>query len=275
MMTAYERIQSMADVCEDIRVDVRGGALWITLCRPKSYNALTLSMVRQLDEVIQLASLASRIRCLVLIGTGPAFSAGADLSHLLNENQADAAKALKFFVRTAGGLFNRIESLGIPTIAALNGFALAGGLELALSCDIVFAAQGAKIGDAHAKYGQIPGGGATVRLPRRVGASRAKYLMFSGAHLSADKALAWGLVDEVVQDEDLPKSVQGLCDSIGERSPLVLRRMKTLVDRQGAENDRDCLEAELLESEAHFESHDQREGMLAFSQKRKPQYLGR
>jgi enoyl-CoA hydratase/carnithine racemase len=258
-----------------IAVEMCKTALWVTLSRPETYNALTLEMIAELQTALDAVDASPEIRSVVFSGAGVAFCAGADLSHLLTQSNVEAARSLAHFIRTASTLFDRIEALNIPTIAALNGLTLAGGLELALCCDLVIAAQSAKIGDAHAKFGQIPGGGATARLPRRIGLSRSKYLMFSGVHLTAEKAMAWGLVDDVAADTQLQAEVEMLSESIGERSSLVLRRMKTLLQRQGLTEKRQNLDAELLESEAHFDSHDQREGLLAFAEKRRPHYLGR
>ena len=263
------------DRTKDIAVEMRKSALWITLSRPDVYNALTLGIISELHAALDTVDSSPEIRSVVISGEGAAFCAGADLSHLLTQSNVEAARSLTHFIRTASTLFDRIEALSIPTIAALNGLTLAGGLELALCCDLVIAANSAKIGDAHAKFGQIPGGGATARLPRRIGLSRTKYLMFSGVHLTAARAMAWGLVDDVVCDAQLQDEVERLSESIGERSSLVLRRMKALIQRQGQWEMRQNLDAELLESEAHFESHDQREGLLAFAEKRRPHYLGR
>jgi enoyl-CoA hydratase len=263
------------DRTKGIAVEMRKSALWVTLSRPEVYNALTLEIIVELHAALDTVDASPEIRSVVFSGAGVAFCAGADLSHLLTKSNVEAAKSLKHFIRTASALFDRIEALRIPTIAALNGLTLAGGLELALCCDLVIAAHSAKIGDAHAKFGQIPGGGATARLPRRIGPSRTKYLMFSGVHLTAARAMAWGLVDDIVCDTQLQAEVEILSESIGERSSLVLRRMKALLQRQGLTEKRQNLDAELLESEVHFESHDQREGLLAFAEKRRPHYLGR
>lgn len=258
-----------------IAVEMRKSALWITLSRPDAYNALTLEIIAELHAALDAVDTSPEIRSVVFSGEGAAFCAGADLSRLLTQSKAEAARSLTYFIRTASTLFDRIEALSIPTIAALNGLTLAGGLELALCCDLMIAAQSAKIGDAHAKFGQIPGGGATARLPRRIGLSRTKYLMFSGVHLTAARAMAWGLVDDIVCDTHLQAEVEVLSESIAERSSLVLRRMKALLQRQGLTEIRQNLDAELLESDVHFESYDQREGLLAFAEKRRPQYLGR
>ena len=157
-------------------------------------------------------------------------------------------------------------------IAALNGLALAGGLELVLCCDLVIAARSAKLGDAHANYGLLPGGGASVRLPRVIGAARAKYLMFTGEFASADAMASAGLVNQVVDDERLLQEVQALVDwnTLRPGPP-----MKALID-DGLQQPVDtALRLEILASEVHSLSHDQREGLAAFNDKRKPVFTGR
>jgi enoyl-CoA hydratase len=169
----------------------------------------------------------------------------------------------------------RLETFPRPVIAAVNGLALAGGLELVLCCDLVIAARSARIGDAHANFGLLPGGGSSVRLPRKIGLTRAKYLLYTGEFVPAADLVAWGLVNEVVDDSDLTAASDRLVAKLAVKSSLVLRRMKALV-ADGLEQPLDiALRGELLASEVHAFSHDMKEGLSAFEEKRKPVFLGR
>jgi enoyl-CoA hydratase/carnithine racemase len=247
------------------------GIGWLALNRPESLNALDLSMVSEIETVLAWVRDAQEVRCLVITGSGKGFCAGADLKNL---NAVDSPTNLSAFIRHAGRVFSAIESLEKPTIAGINGITLAGGLELALSCDLIVAASTARLGDAHANFGQIPGGGATVRLPSRVGIHRSKYLMLTGAAISAETALQWGLVDEVVAPDLLQTRAGEIAALIVKKSPLVLGRIKALVNGARDASTADALEAERHASDAHFCSHDQREGMAAFAEKREPRYIG-
>ena len=169
----------------------------------------------------------------------------------------------------------RLETCPRPVIAALNGLTLAGGLELVLCCDLVLAARSAKIGDAHANFGLLPGGGSSVRLPRKIGPTRAKYLLYTGEFLPAEDLVAAGLVNEVVDDAGLVPAVERLVAKLAGKSPLVLRRMKALVDDGLEQPKSTALKLELLASELHTHSHDMKEGLAAFEEKRKPSFLGR
>src|SRR5690606_22673901 len=147
----------------------------------------------------------------VLTGTGRAFCAGADLKYV--HSHLDEAGTREFLLQVLNTM-NRIDSFPKPVIAALNGITLAGGLELALCCDLVIAARSAKIGDAHANYGLLPGGGGSVRLPRVIGANRAKYLLFTGEFVEAEAMEQAGLVHKVVDDDKLEAATQALSDKL-------------------------------------------------------------
>ncbi len=259
---------------ESLLIEERGAGLWLTLNRPLAMNALTPAMIAALDAGIQRAADSAHIRCVVITGVGRAFCAGADLKTVRHEVGTEVG-ALRKFIERAAATMNRIENLHKPVIAAVNGFALAGGFEVVLACDLVVAAQSAKLGDAHINFGLLPGGGGSVRLPRKVGPNRAKYLLFSGESVPAAEFLACGLVHQVVADEELVGAAERLARRIAEKSPLALRRMKQLVDA-GLEQSRDtALQLELVASEAHLGSHDLREGLAAFDERRAPEFLGR
>jgi enoyl-CoA hydratase/carnithine racemase len=271
MTVAFNPGESPAEVAAHLR----GTSLWVTLTRPEAFNALTSSSVELLGRAVKAASSDATIRSLVITGSGTGFCAGADLKAVLARGHSGTANEVTAqFLRQVGDVFNQIESLPIPTIAAVNGITVAGGLELMLCCDIVIASAKARLGDGHANFGQIPGGGGTVRLPRRIGKSRAKHLMFTGQTIDATRAEAWGLVDEVCEPDSLESRVEEITNEIAQKSSLVLSRMKALVEG-GDLSAKEQLEGELRLSAEHMLSHDRNEGLAAFTEKRVPKYLGR
>ena len=258
---------------ESVISEIRGGAMWITLNRPDALNAITPAVVSGINAALDKAQL-SDVRAVVLTGTGRAFCAGADLKFVRGEAGNDET-ALSRFLDTVLLVMNRLETFPMPVIASLNGLTLAGGLELTLCCDLVVAARSAKLGDAHANYGLLPGGGSPVRLPRKIGPTRAKYLLYTGEFVPAEQLVAAGLVNEVVDDEMLTPATEALVAKLANKSLLVLRRMKALVDDGLEQPSAIALRQELLASEVHAHSHDLKEGLAAFEEKRKPRFTGK
>ena len=163
----------------DVLLTRHADVLRLTLNRPQAYNALTNDIVRGLDETLELIETDRSIRALVITGEGPAFCAGADLKDIAaGGGELDPALVFRRFLERTGAVFDRLARCRVPTVAALNGLTIAGGLELALCCDFIIADATAKVGDGHAKFAQLPGGGGSARLHRRIGASRAKYLLY-------------------------------------------------------------------------------------------------
>lgn len=258
----------------DVLTAVRDGALWITLNRPDAMNALTPDVLAAIHAALDGAEADATVRAVVLTGNGRAFCAGADLKYV-RARADEGVGATDRFLRQVFETMNRLERFPMPVIAAVNGLALAGGLELVLCCDLVVAARSAKLGDAHANYGLLPGGGGSVRLPRRIGPTRAKYLFFTGEFAAAGELLAAGLVNVVVDDEQLVAATAALASRIASKSPAGLRRMKQLVDDGLEQPVETALRLELLASEAHAHSEDMKEGLAAFAAKRKPVFVGR
>ena len=251
---------------------MKGPALWIVLNRPEALNALHPDMIAAINQALDGARGAADLRAVVLSGRGRAFSAGADLKY--NQSVAGLPGGNTAFVRAVSELTVRLEEFDLPVIGALNGLAAAGGLELALGCDLIVAAAGAKLGDMHANYAMFPGGGATARLARRIGASNTKKLMFFGTTVTAEEALAIGLVDMVAPDDRLIETVDAMTAKLADKSPLVLRRMKAAIN-QGLELPlRQALRWERDLNELHSHSKDRAEGLLAFKEKRPPQFTG-
>lgn len=259
---------------EEVVSVVDAGALRIKLNRPNAMNALTPGIVFKITELLRTNVSNSAVKAVVLTGAGGAFCAGADLK-VVRGRAAENANTLSDFLASVSSMMAALEAFPCPVIAAVNGIAVAGGLELVLCCDLVVAARSAKFGDAHANYGLLPGGGASVRLPRKIGVTRAKYLFYTGDFLPAADLLATGLVNEVVEDTELAAATDRIVAKLAKKSPLGLRRMKTLVDDGLEQPQSVALRAELLASEVHSHSFDMKEGLAAFEEKRTPQFLGR
>ncbi len=262
----------MAD--QSVLFEIRNKAAWITLNRPTALNALIPAVLTGIDAALDEVERHPEVCAVVVTGSGRAFSAGADLK-FIRESSGGDPRALQNFTQLVYTVFNRLERFPRPVIAAVNGLALAGGIELVLCCDLVIAAENAKLGDAHANYGLIPGGGSSVRLPRKIGPNRAKYLMYTGEFLSAREFLAMGLVNEVVPDAELTSAVERMIEKLATKSPVGLARMKQLVDDGLSQPEETALRLELLAFDLHSISEDMQEGLAAFEQKRTPQFKGR
>ena len=256
-----------------IDVEKRGAGLWIFLNRPDVLNALHPDMIAEIDQALDSVADDTDLRAVVLSGRGRAFCAGADMKY--NESVSGQPGGNTVFVRAVCELTIRLEDFPLPVLAAINGTAVAGGLELALGCDLIAAAQSAKLGDMHANYALFPGGGASVRLARRIGVAQAKRLMFWGDVITAPQAADIGLVDMLFRDEELEAAIDKLVSRLAEKSPLVLRRTKSAINRAGELNTRLALEWERDINELHSHSADRSEGLLAFKEKRPPNFTGR
>jgi enoyl-CoA hydratase len=258
-----------------VRYEVRGRVAWIALNRPDGLNAVDTQMMADLRAAFDAAEADAEVRVCVLTGTGRAFCAGADLKHMRGLLLSGDAEAIRRYISTMRDLLIRIEAFEKPSIAAVNGVAMAAGLGLMLCCDLAVADAGARIGDGHANYAVLPGGGTTARLPRKIGPTRAKELLYGGGVLDAQTCLAWGLVNEVAPAGQVAETAGRLAANLAGKSPLVLRRLKKLVD-DGLESAKHAAyRNETLAWEAHALSDDLREGLTAFGEKRAPDYKGR
>lgn len=254
---------------------VDGQVAVVTLNRPDRMNTLGGTMKPDLARAFfELARTDDRVRVVVLTGAGErAFCAGADIK----ERARQEVRATDFFVtqKVTHDLFRAIEEFEKPVVAAINGVALGGGLELALCCDIRLAADHARLGLPEVRLGVIPAAGGTQRLPRLIGEARAKALMFTAAQIDAARALDYGLVTQVLPAAELMTEALALARQIAEMPPLAVRFAKRAVNR-GMQTDLDSgLEYERYAAAMLVDTEDRREGMRAFVEKRKPVFHGR
>ena len=263
-------------VSDTILLERRGRVGWVTLNRPKAMNAVSLEMLDAFAAVLVEIEADAGIGVVVITGAGDAFCAGADLKSMRSFTEGANAEAENAgYVGRFSAAMRRLELFPKPVIAAINGVTVAGGLEMLLCCDLVIAASGVRIGDGHMRYALMPGGGSSVRLPRKVGPGMAKYLLLSGDLLPAEDLVACGLVLRMVEPGALQAEVLALAEKLAGRSPLALRRMKRLVD-DGLEMPLDvALRNEVATHAAHALSDDRREGLAAFVEKRAPRFTGR
>lgn len=258
---------------QEISYEHRRETAWIYLDRSSEMNSINTQLAIELDDALHKAATDDSVRVLVISGKGRAFCAGADLKAFLaglNNQKNRGSDFLDLIVKA----LNHLRYFSKPVIAAVNGLALAGGLELAMCCDLVIAAQSAKLGDAHSNFGVFPGGGGAAVLPRRVGLNRAKYLLFTGDFISAAEMKDYGLVNQVVADEELESAVQILADKLSAKSPLVLKRMKEVANQSLFQSQEAALRHELLHLRDHMRSYDLMEGLAAFKEKRQPHFKG-
>lgn len=247
------------------------GIRTITINRPDQLNALNRATIAELDQALTEAEADRGVRVLIITGSGPkAFVAGADIKEFAHFSVAEG-KAL-----AADGqkqLFDHVEQLDKPVIAAVNGFALGGGLELAMACHVRIASENAKMGLPEVSLGVIPGYGGTQRLPRLVGKGKAMEMIFTAGMIKADEALQWGLVNHVVPQADLQAKCHELATAIMKNSPTALAAAIRAVNA-GYEPGTNGLQREIEEFGKCFGTADFKEGTGAFMEKRKAVFTG-
>ncbi len=244
----------------------------ITINRPKYLNALDRTTVEELAAVIDLVGANEKIKVIILTGAGDkAFVAGGDIAYMENLTALEAREFALFGM----GVLRKIECLPKPVIAAINGFCLGGGCELAMACDFRIASLSAKFGQPEVGLGVTAGFGGTQRLPRLIGVGMAKQLHYTGDIIDAEEALRVGLVNAVVSAGDLINHVKGIANRIIPKGQLAVRFSKTCIN-EGMQTDIDramTIEADIFS--LCFSTKDQKEGMKAFVEKRKPQFQER
>lgn len=251
---------------KNIIVEKKNHIATITMNRPDSLNALNMETRMEFLSAIEDVQNDDGVRVLIITGRGRAFIAGSDIKELKETNMLQARKVPR--------LGEAVENLEKPVIAAVNGFALGGGCEIAMACDLIVASEGAKFGQPEVNLAVIPGGGGTQRLPSIVGPQRAKELIFTGDMIDAEEAERIGLVNKVVPANELDSAVRGIAEKIAAKSPVAIRLAKAAINRGLRTN----LETGLAyEKELYAMSQateDKTEGIAAFLEKRKPVFRG-
>ena len=244
----------------------------ITVTRPKSLNALNHAVLTELQAAAAELELNDDILVVAVTGAGPkAFVAGADIVEMSALSPREASE----LAGAGANLANTIESSSKPYIAAVNGFALGGGCELAMACDFIYAAATAKFGQPEVKLAVIPGFGGTQRLARRVGVAKAKELVFTGDIISADEALRIGLADAVVAPAELMAKVKDTAARIAKNGPLAVAEAKRLIHLGQSMPLDAAIALEQVSFGSLFDTDDQREGMAAFVDKREARFQGK
>ncbi|WMC93739.1 enoyl-CoA hydratase-related protein [Kineothrix sp. MB12-C1] len=237
----------------------------ITISREKALNALNSTVLEELDKTLDAVNL-DEVRCLILTGAGQkSFVAGADIGEMSALTKAEG----ETFGKKGNDVFRKLEVFPIPVIAAINGFALGGGCEISMSCDIRICSDNAVFGQPEVGLGITPGFGGTQRLARLVGAGMAKQMIYTGRNIKADEALRIGLVNAVYTQEELLPAAEKMAAGIAKNAPIAVRNSKKAIN-EGLDVDMD--QAIVIEEKLFgdcFESYDQKEGMAAFMEKRK------
>lgn len=250
---------------EFILYEQNGAVGKITINREKALNALNSTVLEELDKTLNAVNL-DEVRCLILTGAGAkSFVAGADIGEMSALTKAEG----ETFGKKGNDVFRKLEVFPIPVIAAINGFALGGGCEIAMSCDIRICSDNAIFGQPEVGLGITPGFGGTQRLARLVGAGMAKQMIYSARNIKADEAFRIGLVNAVYTQEELLPAAEKMAAGIAKNAPIAVRNCKKAIN-EGLDADMD--QAIVIEEKLFgdcFESYDQKEGMTAFLEKRK------
>lgn len=255
-----------------VKVDVEDSIAILTLMRAEAANALSIKMMHEMNEALETIQYDRSIRVVIVTGDGEkAFCAGADLKERNGMSEEQVRKTIALIGKT----ISHFETLAQPVIAALNGVAFGGGLELALACDIRIASSNVKLGLTETALGIIPGAGGTQRLPRLIGVGKAKELIYTARRLCADEAFTYGIVEHVVAPQELLAQAKALATEMAKNAPLSLIQAKTAIN-QGMQTDiATGLQIESLAYSRLLYTEDRLEGLKAFQEKRSPVYSGK
>lgn len=260
-MTNYEHLEY--ETLDD-------GVAVVTISRPDALNALNEAVLKQLHSLVLQLETNDDIRAVVFTGDGRAFVAGADIAAMKEMTEEEAEE----FGQLGHSTMNAIEMMPVPTIAAVNGFALGGGLELALSCDLIYLGKSAKVGLPEVGLGIIPGFGGTQRLGRTVGWQQARRMVFTGEQLPADEAADIGVGVDVIGDDELMDHVLTVASTIAAQGPLAVQKAKSVM-REGADSSlEEGLAGEIQGFAGLWNSEDRTEGMAAFLERREADFKG-
>lgn len=254
---------------EMILAETRGRVGLITLNRPQAMNALNQQLMRGMMDALEVFDKNDAIGAMVITGSEKAFAAGADIKEMMD-------KSIEQMMDTDHiAVFGRIRSIRKPVIAAVSGWVLGGGCEIALSCDMVVASESAKFGQPEINIGVIPGAGGTQRLTRAVGKAMAMEMILNDRRLTAQEALQHGLVNRVVPVDTYLEEALKLAEEVAARAPLAVRAAKKMINQAYERSLADGLAEEKMEFYSLFASEDQKEGMKAFVEKRRPEWKGK
>ena len=250
---------------ENLRLEVAEQIALVTIDRPRALNALNSTVLEELDKTLDAVDLQT-VRCLILTGAGEkSFVAGADIGEMSTLTKAEG----EAFGKKGNDVFRKLETFPIPVIAAVNGFALGGGCEISMSCDIRICSENAVFGQPEVGLGITPGFGGTQRLARIVGTGKAKEMIYGARNIKAEEAYRIGLVNNVYPLEELMPAAKKLAATIARNAPIAVRNCKRAIN-EGLQVDMD--QAVVIEEKLFgncFETYDQKEGMAAFLEKRK------
>ncbi|WP_044747442.1 enoyl-CoA hydratase-related protein [Bacillus alveayuensis] len=255
-----------------IKQEVKNHIAYVTINRPESLNCFNYETLCELEETVQSIHISDEIKIVIFTGAGEkAFSAGADLKERKNLTESEVRRNVK----AIRDVFNSIDYLPQPTIAAVNGFALGGGFELLLACDFAIAVEGAQMGLTETSWAIIPGAGGTQRLPRLIGENKAKELIFTARKITAEEAYELGILTKVVKKEELMDACESFAAEMLKNGPIALRQAKFAI-QQGMNTDLQTgLSIEAKAYELTIPTQDRVEALKAFSEKRTPKFIGK
>jgi enoyl-CoA hydratase len=255
----------------NILIEKKEAIAKITINRPNVLNALNIETINEITKCIKELEKDKKIKVVILTGKGKAFIAGADISQMKNMTPVESKK----FAEIGHNMLFTIENSPLPFIAAVNGYALGGGCETLMACDICISSKNAIFGQPEINLGIHPGFGGTQRLPRLVGKMNAKELLLTGKNINAEEAMRIGLINDVVEDDKLMEKVYKIAESISNKSPIQIEFIKSLVNK-GYETDLiTACSLEISHFATSFSTEDQSEGMNAFLNKKKPVFKGK
>jgi enoyl-CoA hydratase len=254
---------------EMILTETRGRVGLVRFNRPQSMNALNNQLMRELMDALEAFDKNDTIGAMVITGNEKAFAAGADIKEMANHS------IQQMLDRDHVAVFGRIRTIRKPIIAAVSGWVLGGGCEIALSCDMVIASESAKFGQPEINIGVIPGAGGTQRLTHAVGKAIAMEIILNDRRLTAQEAYQFGMVNRVVSVEGYLEEALKLAEEIASRAPITVRAAKKMINQSFERTLTDGLAEEKQEFYNLFATEDQKEGMKAFTEKRKPEWKGR
>lgn len=252
-----------------ILTETRGRVGLVTLNRPEAMNALNHTLTRELMDALEAFDNDDAVGAMVVTGNQKAFAAGADIKEMADKSVQE------MYDNDPIAQFGRIRAIRKPVIAAVSGWALGGGCEVAMSCDMVIASETARFGQPEITIGVIPGAGGTQRLPRAVGKAIAMEMVLNNRTLSAAEALQFGLINRIVPIEAYLDEALKLAEEVASRAPVAIRSAKKMVNQAYEQFLGDALSEEKKEFYNLFTTEDQKEGMLAFAEKRKPEWKGK